>query len=414
MREWFGRAAAPIRPHGVMLIGGFSAQPARRPRGIAPGAPACAACAACTPAPHARTPAHGPRAGPRLARAPPERTRVPPERTHFVRQRGHFLPKNGRAAAEHGHSLPKNGRAAAEHGHSLPKNGRAAAEHGHSLPENGRAPPRLPALRGRVRPHWCRSGCTRARVASYRHLGEASQMKTTAARYAVGVRRPASTSRSSPVKRWTLKITLALLAGAVVTWGVAWGCALWAVRGETYMSNRFGGSSPEDGELERRFPPGLRAGWRRAEGEWVRSVQLGHGRGWEEGYYSVKRWTPSNTATAAAWGRYGWPALSLLWMETHAGFQGPELHAPSTLKPRVRGTKWLNGQKGRRLPLAIIPLGFALNTLLAAGVLLGVVEAFAFARRRGRRRKGRCTSCGYDRRGLVGDAAACPECGAAG
>ena len=32
------------------------------------------------------------------------------------------------------------------------------------------------------RPHWCRSGCTRARVVSYRHLGGASQRKTTTAR----------------------------------------------------------------------------------------------------------------------------------------------------------------------------------------------------------------------------------------
>jgi hypothetical protein len=28
-------------------------------------------------------------------------------------------------------------------------------------------------------------------------------------------------------KRWTLKVALCLLAGAVVTWGVAWGLAIW-------------------------------------------------------------------------------------------------------------------------------------------------------------------------------------------
>jgi hypothetical protein len=63
-------------------------------------------------------------------------------------------------------------------------------------------------------------------------------------------------------------------------------------------------------------------------------------------------------------------------------------------------------------PLGIIPLGFAANTLLAAGVLLGVVEGCAFARRRVRSARGRCPSCGYDRRGLAADAA-CPECGKA-
>jgi len=62
------------------------------------------------------------------------------------------------------------------------------------------------------------------------------------------------------------------------------------------------------------------------------------------------------------------------------------------------------------LPAGIIPLGFALNTLLAVGVLLGATEGIAFARRRVRRAKGRCAACGYDRGGLANDAA-CPECG---
>jgi hypothetical protein len=62
------------------------------------------------------------------------------------------------------------------------------------------------------------------------------------------------------------------------------------------------------------------------------------------------------------------------------------------------------------LPTAVLPLGFALNTLFYAAVLLGVVEGVAFARRRIRRRKGRCASCGYDRAGLA-EGAACPECG---
>jgi len=69
------------------------------------------------------------------------------------------------------------------------------------------------------------------------------------------------------------------------------------------------------------------------------------------------------------------------------------------------------GDRCVQLPYRVLPLGFTLNTLLAAGVLLGVAEGFAFARRRVRRAKGRCVACGYDRGGLAGDAAACPECG---
>ncbi len=68
--------------------------------------------------------------------------------------------------------------------------------------------------------------------------------------------------------------------------------------------------------------------------------------------------------------------------------------------------------EGACLPLRVIPLGFALDTALAAGVLLGVVEGLASARRRVRRARGRCPSCNYDRRGLAADAA-CPECGGA-
>jgi hypothetical protein len=67
-----------------------------------------------------------------------------------------------------------------------------------------------------------------------------------------------------------------------------------------------------------------------------------------------------------------------------------------------------NGQ----LPTRILPLGFTLNTLLAAAVILTLTEGPGAWRRRARRAKGRCPSCGYDRAGITMDAA-CPECGAA-
>jgi hypothetical protein len=63
------------------------------------------------------------------------------------------------------------------------------------------------------------------------------------------------------------------------------------------------------------------------------------------------------------------------------------------------------------VPTEVLPLGFALNTLLAACVLLGVVEGFAFVRRRMRHGEGHCPLCGYDRAGITMDGA-CPECGA--
>lgn len=64
----------------------------------------------------------------------------------------------------------------------------------------------------------------------------------------------------------------------------------------------------------------------------------------------------------------------------------------------------------KEFPLRPVWPGFALNMALfsaAAGLLwLGP----GFVRRRVRRRRGRCASCGYDRAGLAAETA-CPECG---
>jgi len=105
-------------------------------------------------------------------------------------------------------------------------------------------------------------------------------------------------------------------------------------------------------------------------------------------------------------------AFGIPWLSMARGFQrapgaalGGEL-LEDTRQVRLAGTVY-------NLPTRILPLGFTLNNLLAAGVLLGMVEGFALARRRVRRAKGRCVACGYDRGGLADNAVACPECGGA-
>jgi len=55
-------------------------------------------------------------------------------------------------------------------------------------------------------------------------------------------------------------------------------------------------------------------------------------------------------------------------------------------------------------------LGMAANTALYATVMFVSLTGAAAVRRRWRRRRGRCTLCGYDLRGTA--SAVCPECGA--
>jgi hypothetical protein len=205
--------------------------------------------------------------------------------------------------------------------------------------------------------------------------------------------------RSPTIRRWTLKLALCLLAGAVVTWGVAWGCALWGLEPATsFQRTSF-------------QPGGFDTPWKAL----APARSMGD-TGWIHGSTRLRTRTifvsglddadlPKSEGGTVD--EFGWPAramFALKMLDKNDQIARDTFVAPiSILRP---------GPHCPGLPTQVLPLGFALNTLLAAGVLLGVVEGFAFARRRARVRNGRCPSCGYGRGGLAGDAAACPECGA--
>jgi len=184
----------------------------------------------------------------------------------------------------------------------------------------------------------------------------------------MSVKRQASTHTSFPVKRWFLEVVSCLLAGALITCSVAFGGALWGP------------------------PPVLiRDG---------ASVSLMHTK------------SPAGSPGDYTY-QWGWPMRSFAKAGVNSTLQFLRTAREGSPRRewywRLRPASSFDGN----LPRSIIPVGFTLNTLLAAGVLMGVVETIAWARRRGGRRRGRCPACGYDRRGLAGgDAAACPECGA--
>jgi len=191
-------------------------------------------------------------------------------------------------------------------------------------------------------------------------------------------------------KHWAIKLArvgVCLLAGAAVTWGVAWGFGL--------KRNQL--PPPMTPNIPKERPPGAP--------EWHQIWEFAdRGRTVRD---FVAPWKTEDEVRWRIVTDYGWPLRSLrhdFMMETVGGevvvSTAIDVPAPWTSLPGDR----------RFLPMVILPLGFALNTLLAAGVLLGVVESFAFARGRRRRRKGRCFTCGYDRSGIASDAP-CPECG---
>jgi hypothetical protein len=195
-------------------------------------------------------------------------------------------------------------------------------------------------------------------------------------------------------KRWTLKIALYLLAGAVVTWGVAWGCALWGGKWASAMTETDGWPP----EAPREWPaPGLETtghGFGRRERSWQRAGMILHPTGRNDGSYYIEN-IPANEFYLAHRLNTGWPRLAMtrLWLVS----SGSGVHSSTT-------------GLAANVPTRILPLGFTLNTLFYAAALLGVAEGVAFARRRVRRGRGRCPSCGYDRAGLA-EGSACPECG---
>jgi len=111
---------------------------------------------------------------------------------------------------------------------------------------------------------------------------------------------------------------------------------------------------------------------------------------------------------------YGWPCRSLYWNWDNGVNQvntrpGEPITRAIRLPQRQAQFGTLSLDERRALPLAVIPIGFAMNTLLYAAAMWLLIPGPFALRRAIRRRQGRCVACGYDLRGAEHER--CSECG---
>jgi len=220
------------------------------------------------------------------------------------------------------------------------------------------------------------------------------------------------------VKRWTLRIVLCLILGAITTVAVAWGCALWVL--------------PQN--------PPRQAGLKR-EGtlDWVliRWDVSGSVILWSERHDPQRYVTRSQFVTAESLAvpwvdlgtpvnqrerevrrveARGWPYPALYLEFEWRGTDDPMTYSERRLGMIPTGLElhdWGGYGATRDLPLIPIWFGFIVNSLIfmVAWLLLVsyVPPAYRWARHRWRHKEGECPRCRYDLRGDL--KSGCPECG---
>lgn len=119
---------------------------------------------------------------------------------------------------------------------------------------------------------------------------------------------------------------------------------------------------------------------------------------------------------------FGWPMRAMYY--DHALHSGGRLSkaelqeffdqftAAAGFRNGKRFPDWVPVARGsfRAMPRAVLPLGFAIDTLVFAGLFALLVRGPGVLRRWRRRRRGLCVRCGYSRTGLA-EGGVCPECG---
>ncbi len=224
------------------------------------------------------------------------------------------------------------------------------------------------------------------------------------------------------MRRWTFRISICLLLGAVSTIAVAWTLALTmpTVDGAAWSMLPVG---PERTRWVIRAARDLGALDIRASADWESDWSGGWGidkfdesqlPGWSGAAHPP---TPDEVEALTILYEHarGWPMLALYWR----GMLAPSWHG--MLAPSWR-TEWgweikllrcfTENQESRTLPLAVIWPGVVIDTVVYGVLWFALLFGFGAtraARRALRTRRGHCPMCAYDLRGDLD--AGCSECG---
>jgi hypothetical protein len=192
------------------------------------------------------------------------------------------------------------------------------------------------------------------------------------------------------------RLLLTIFLGLAATIATSWACALWS----PLASYTFHDPAPP-GPYRARFPR-----------DWtVRTWLERRGPGFRHDTISECEWMgsrlgaststfPNRTRIVAS---VGLPFPAMQWTAYDSRDPRGLWHSGFALPPMRLARSWPESN----LPLRPLWIPFALNTLLFAGAIHGTLALIAELRRRHRRRRGRCPSCGY----ALGGLATCPECG---
>jgi hypothetical protein len=202
------------------------------------------------------------------------------------------------------------------------------------------------------------------------------------------------------MRRWLLTITVAFVLGAVVTYSVAWFCALWSPVRYTIAPN-VGAPTAVSTDY-----------WTHEQATGYRISHLYHTEMFGKVASARGRWPDPNVRLA------GWPMFALRSSVSPINVPGrPEMNENGTRNKQWGGVQgwdlpvvelfhrgyptnnlpdWLRAQPNRRLPLIPIWPGFAVNSLLFASLAWCFIALFLHVRAK---------------HGSFTDLETCPECG---